>query len=363
MSDDDGEVEPHTLRAVLAAFWTALVLLFMVRTVTEDWTSRLSSLGRRLPEALFGAILCWLMCLVLRRADPRSIRARLLWVGGLSLPMGCIFSVVNAWAIYLSSLITHERCGYGAPCLPAFVRNLAIEYSVNFTFVFLAWGALFLGMRATAQALAAERRLGRARDEARLAELRALRYQVNPHFLFNSLNSLGTLVDRGDTVRARGMIGEMSSFLRYGLAIDPLADVELEDEVEMQRRYLEIERVRFAHRLTVQIDLEGAVRRARLPSLLLQPLVENAVKHGVATTSAPVTVSIFAETGPDRTIRIAVEDDAPLDELHAEIHLGIGLRNVTERLRARFGSEAILRAGARPGGGFRAEIIMPQVRS
>ena len=357
-----GEVDEALLARVLAGFWTMLELLLTLRTITESWESRLASLGRRIPEALIGAALCWLMYRILRRVDPRETLARCLWLIGLSLPLGCFFSIVNAFAIYLSSPLTTETCGYGMPCSSDFVTALAVEYSVNFTFVFLAWGALYVGMRATAQALAAERQAGLARDEARLAELRALRYQVDPHFLFNSLNSLATLVDRSDSAAARGMIGEMSSFLRYGLAIDPLADVDLDDEVEMQRRYLEIERVRFVHRLTVAIDIDRTLAHAQIPSLLLQPLVENAVKHGVASTGAPVTVTIRAAPLPDARMAIVVEDDAPGVLAKDEVRPGIGLRNVMERLRGRFDGAGSLTVGRRAGGGFRAEILMPLVR-
>ena len=158
------------------------------------------------------------------------------------------------------------------------------------------------------------------------------------------------------------MIGQLSSFLRYGLAIDPLADVDLEDEVEMQSRYLEIERLRFGHRLTVIIDIKLPLQRARIPSLLLQPLVENAIKHGVATTSGPVTVALRASIASNGQVRIIVDDDAPKAEGDQQPELGIGLRNVRERLRARFEETASLVVGTLPDGGFRAEILMPLVR-
>jgi hypothetical protein len=354
-------VDRGLLVRALALFWSGLTVLFMVRSITEPWASRFASLGRRLPEALFGAALCWLMYLVLRRVAAGSIARRLAWAVALSLPLGGLFSLFNAAALYASSLLTVEGCGDGRPCSVAVVRNLAVEYSVNFTFVFLAWGAVYLGMQATAEALAAERRLSAARDAARVAELRALRYQVDPHFLFNCLNSLGTLIDRGDGSAARAMVGEMGSFLRYGLAIDPLADVELEDEVEMQRRYLEIERRRFAHRLAVAIEIDPAVRHARLPSLLLQPLVENAVKHGVSSTSAPVRVAIRALRDADGRVVVTIEDDAPAARTLPATRAGIGLRNVEERLEARFDGAARLTVGPRREGGYRATIVMPLV--
>ena len=361
--DERGMVGRRTLLTVLTAFWTGLTVLFILRNINEDWTSRLASLGRRVPEAMLGASLCLAMARALDGLNPQGTVRRLLWVLGLSLPIGCFFSVANAWALYVLSPVTREGCAYGRACSPEFVINLAVEYSVNFAIVFLAWGAIYLAMKASAQAVTSERRASVAREEARLAELRALRYQVDPHFLFNALNSLGTLVDRGDVGAARGMIGEMGSFLRYGLAIDPLADVELDDEIEMQRRYLKIERIRFAHRLTVTIDVDPSIHHARIHSLLLQPLVENAVKHGVASTSAPVTVAIRAMSVSSNRMEIAVDDDAPIREANARVRFGVGLGNVSERLHARFGHEAKLTVGPRSGGGFQARIVMPAVRS
>lgn len=354
-------VDERLLTRILAGFWAALVVLYATRSVTESWTSRFVSLGRRLPEAVLGAAMCWLMYTIVRKTRTQTAGGRLLVAAALSIPLGISFAILNSWLLYVTSPLTGETCG-GKACTPAYLINFTFIDSVNFAFVFLAWGAICVGILASAEAIAAERRVGAARDEARVAQLRALHNQVNPHFLFNCLNSLGTLVDRGDATAARGMIGEMSGFLRYGLAIDPLVDVDVEDEVEMQRRYLEIERRRFAHRLNIDIRIDEQVRGARVLPLLLQPLVENAIKHGVATTSAPVLVSIEVRRLSIDRMAIVVEDDAPLNRSGAPERVGIGTRNVSERLRARFDGDASLTVGPRKGGGYRAEISMPLLR-
>lgn len=355
----EGDVDRSTLLKVLVAFWTTFVILFLVRNVTEDLASGAASLARRIPMAMLGAGLCWLMVVIFRRLSPSTWLARLSWVAGLSIPAGIVFAVANSLAFHYISTRLGEGCGSGRPCDVPFLTLLAIEYSVNCAFVFTAWGMLYFALRGTAEALAAERQLSAAREATRIAEIRALRYQVNPHFLFNCLNSLGTLVDRGDNDVARGMINEMSGFLRYGLASDPVADVELDDEIEMQRRYLEIERRRFAHRMEIDIDVDEAVRRARVPSLILQPLVENAIKHGVASTSAPVRVSMSAHAEPSGHVVVIVEENAPASRAGSPAGMGIGLRNVAERLAARFGAAATLEAGPLPRGGFRARVSMP----
>lgn len=357
--DVRGEVAPRSALKVLIGFWTAFTVLFLVRSYTEDWASRFASLVRRVPIAVLGGLICWAMAAALRRADPRTTASRVVWVLALSVPAGCLFAVVNSAALFFLSPVSGEGCGFGAPCTSDFAVALAVEYSVNFIFVFAAWGALYLGMRDAADAVAAERIIGKAREEARLAELRALRYQVNPHFLFNSLNSLGTLVDRNDAATARAMIEEMSSFLRYGLAADPTADVELKEEIEMERRYLSVEHRRFGHRLSVEISIPDGTRRARVPALILQPLVENAIKHGAAATPDAVTISISASRTAAGKLLLSVENNGPVSSsVHSAEQLGVGLRNVSERLKARFGNDGRLVAGHEDGV-FRAKMTIP----
>lgn len=354
--DDTAEVPRRTMATVLACFWTAYTVLFLARAYMEPWSSRFLSLARRVPVGIFGALVCLAIACALRRADPKGVRDRILWVAALSVPAGVGFAVVNSAALHIIAPISGEDCLGGFKCSVEGVTVLAVEYSVNFIFVFAAWAFLYLGMRDTRAALAAERATGREREAARLAELRALRYQVNPHFLFNSLNSLGTLVDRGDKGGARAMIGEMSAFLRYGFAADPVADVELEEEVEMERRYLAIECRRFGHRLQASFDVPDEVRRARVPALILQPLVENAIKHGLAHTSAPVTIRVTARCVGGGTLQLTVRDDAP--QRAGPAASGIGLRNVEERLAARFGRGARMEAGAAESG-FAVVLTMP----
>jgi LytS/YehU family sensor histidine kinase len=204
---------------------------------------------------------------------------------------------------------------------------------------------------------AAERQAARYQAEAQSAQLRALRYQINPHFLFNTLNSLSALVLAKRNADAERMIITLSTFLRSSLTGDPVADVPLADEIAMQRLYLAIEAVRFPERLIVDIDVPEALADIRVPGLILQPLVENAIKHGVATSHRPVTVTIRARTIAD-WLEIVVEDDgAPAAA--AASGTAVGLRNVCERLSARFGEKARCAAGPRVGGGYRVELGVP----
>ncbi len=225
-------------------------------------------------------------------------------------------------------------------------------------FLLLAWAALYLAMLAGAQARASQAREERFRSAAKAAELRSLRYQINPHFLFNTLNSLSSLVITGKDNRAEAMIQAVSNFYRHSLAEEPTEDVALEDEIALQRDYLAIEEVRFPERLVVTITLPDSLERARVPGMILQPLVENSVRYAVARSTTPVHVTIEALARDDR-LHLIVADDGPGLGDSGGGGFGIGLSNVRDRLRARFGDRAQVISGQVEQGGYRTELIMP----
>ncbi len=227
-------------------------------------------------------------------------------------------------------------------------------------FLLLAWASLYLALLAGAQARAAERREERFRSAAKAAELRSLRYQVNPHFLFNTLNSLSAMVVTGKVEQAEEMIQTISNFYRHSLADDPSSDVALADEFELQRHYLEIEAVRFPDRLQTDFDLPGTLADARVPGMILQPLVENSVKYAVAPRNRPVTIRLVAREEYGRLV-ISVSDDGPGVPDHVEHGFGIGLANVCDRLQARFGDQAGITSGPSDKG-YLTEIRIPLVK-
>ena len=150
---------------------------------------------------------------------------------------------------------------------------------------------------------------------------------------------------------------QLSDFFRRSLALNPMDDVTLAQEVDLQRLYLEIERTRFPDRLRFEVALDARSAEAKVPALLLQPLVENAVKHGVARFEGPTCIQIRARVdGPD--LEIVVENDA-VAEGPGSPGVKVGLQNVAERLRSRFGDQASLTAGEIAEGGFRNRLRMP----
>ncbi|MCL6249975.1 histidine kinase [Altererythrobacter sp. KTW20L] len=226
-----------------------------------------------------------------------------------------------------------------------------VEVAYGRYFMMLAWCALYLALLTGEKARAAERREGTYRRAAKAAELRSLRYQVNPHFLFNTLNSLSALVLTGRTEAAERMIQMISTFYRRSLADDPTSDVPLADEIALQKLYLDIEGVRFPLRLVAEYDVPPDLEDVLVPGMILQPLVENSVKHAVAPSGDQVKVTISAVEDYGRLVLSVSDNGTPADTGGpARDGFGIGLTNVRERLAARFGKEATVVSGPVPGG-------------
>lgn len=230
-------------------------------------------------------------------------------------------------------------------------------------FMLLAWCALYLALLTGEKARSAERREGEYRRAAKAAELRSLRYQVNPHFLFNTLNSLSAMVLTGKTQAAERMIQTISTFYRRSLADDPTSDVLLRDEIELQKLYLDIESVRFPMRLRAEYDIPADLEETLIPGMILQPLIENSVKHAVAPSSGQVTITLAAREEYGRLV-LSVSDNGAAAAVNDETRpgFGIGLNNVSERLQARFGDEATVASGPVPDG-FATYLRLPMRRT
>ena len=245
--------------------------------------------------------------------------------------------------------------------------RIAADMMVTWFFFYAAWAAFYIAMLAQVEALGAQRRAADAENAAQSAQVRALRYQVNPHFLFNTLNSLSSLVMTGRTDRAEAMLLALSTFFRSSLSLDPGADVSLAEEIELQQLYLDIEMARFPDRLNVEIDVPADLESARLPTLILQPLVENAIKYGVSKSRKAVVIRIEARNLGEGRMTVEISNrlkHGGRDELPAATHegTGLGLANVCQRLEARFGSRAQCRFGPMPTGGYKVSLTMPVER-
>ncbi|WP_375391974.1 sensor histidine kinase [uncultured Sphingomonas sp.] len=238
-------------------------------------------------------------------------------------------------------------------------RLLASIY-VTFT-VIAGWSALYFGINFY---LIVEEQIDQMRDlelQASSAQLAMLRYQLNPHFLFNTLNSISTLVLLKQTERANAMLSRLSSFLRYTLANEPTAHVTVAQEVETLKLYLEIEKMRFESRLRPRFDIDPRVEQARLPSLLLQPLVENAIKYAVTPQEEGAEICVDVTLAGER-VKISVSDTGPgLQDgaAPASLSTGVGLQNTRERLVQAYGPDQRLTTHSTASGGFAVSIEIP----
>jgi signal transduction histidine kinase len=248
--------------------------------------------------------------------------------------------------------------------MAAKMPRLIADGTVTWYFLFAAWSAIFIAMTQQQLARLTERRLAEAETAAHAAQVRALRYQVNPHFLFNTLNSLSALVMSGRADRAEEMLMALSTFFRTSLSLDPSADVTLGQEIGLQRLYLDIEKIRFPERLRVDIDVPDDLAATPVPALILQPLVENAIKYGVSATRDPVLLTIAARRLDggriqiDVTNRLAKRGKTIPAAVPAHEGTGLGLANVRQRLEAHYGERADCRFGPIPGG-YQVSIALP----
>ena len=203
---------------------------------------------------------------------------------------------------------------------------------LDYSFTLIGWSALYFGIKYWRQWQSEHERTLQAEALANHAQLDMLRYQLNPHFLFNALNSIRASIDE-DSQRAKRMVTEFSEFLRYSLLNDNSAPVELRQEIEAIKNYLAIEKIRFEDKLEVTFELEPAAEECRLPGFLIHPLVENAVKHGMTNNSGPLKIRIDARIR-NGSLVVEIANTGRLDT-RAQTNGGgthIGLRNVRERL-------------------------------
>lgn len=224
--------------------------------------------------------------------------------------------------------------------------------------IWAAASGVILAMAYAADIRDRERRILALQNLAHSVQLRALRFQLNPHFLFNALNSIAGLISAKRIDEAESMTEDLADFLRLTLALDPQKLITLEEELHLQNLYLEVERVRFPDRLTVRTDVPADLRMALVPSLITQPLIENSIKYAVAKSTRPVELAISARQAGDRLELVVADSGAGLE--HGDPKgAGLGLRNVGDRIRAHSGERGELAVEDRGPNGFRSKLLLP----
>jgi hypothetical protein len=377
-----------TVLASIAGLWLCYFVLTTLRSEVLGFGFPLEMMWRRALACLAGGAITAMLWLILRLFDARPLWTKIIAALVVSVPAAVLIVQSNAlvFADIEEKAAKNMAAGQGsltgdplasdampddgdsaAPSVvvqqvPLSPLQTLMEEAFGRYFMMLAWCALYLALLTGEKARAAEKREGTYKRAAKAAELRSLRYQVNPHFLFNTLNSLSALVLTGKTQAAERMIQTISTFYRRSLADDPTVDVPLREEFALQKLYLDIEAVRFPHRLRAVYKLPEDLEDAKVPGMILQPLVENSVKHAVAPTSEQVTITLSAREEYGRLV-VTVSDDgqaAAEGDRRAQAVLGhgIGVTNVRERLEARFGGDATIVSGPVPGG-YSTQLRMP----
>jgi two-component system, LytTR family, sensor kinase len=298
----------------------------------------------------------WFLCIFATTFVLRPV-CRLLMARPLS------WIALEVWA-FVCCLFAGALASLGAEFLPTFATidwKDYVETWLNTTVVLFLWCSLYFSIKHWQRSARERERLLRAESEAREARLSALRYQLNPHFLFNSLNAVSTLVLEGNAPAATRMLAQIADLLRTTLDSQSLAETPLSQEIALAERYLAIEQTRLGDRLRVALDISPHTLDALVPSMLLQPLVENAVRHGVAPLVDGGTIRILSSLHGSQ-LQVTVENSGipgpPQPQNHAATN-GIGLRNTAERLKTLYGAAHNLVLRWPETGGCQVTIELP----
>jgi hypothetical protein len=282
----------------------------------------------------FMGLSVWYVCRRFPLERPRLILMAITFAAGATV-------VVALWVALGGALAAALSLAPGYAGLSARYRAQIPALAAAGLLLYLLSVALHYVLLSLEAAREAEQREAALALLARDAQLAALKAQIRPHFLFNCLNSIAALAST-EPARARVMCVRLSEFLRRSLAVGERASIPLAEELALSRVYLEVEAIRFGERLTVEEDCDEAGGAFPIPPLLLQPLVENAIRHGIASRVEGGTVRVSVARGGGR-VRILIEN--PFDpESPSRPGTGIGLKNVRERLAARWGEEALFAA-------------------
>jgi hypothetical protein len=275
------------------------------------------------------------VCLRLWKPEPS-------WPKVIGITAACCYLL--GLACSLTGAVAEAQLGHANAHVSAWGAVLLVGFSNAFspTIALMAWSGIYFGVKQWEEANRREQRLLKTVALARDAELRALRYQITPHFLFNTLNGISTLVGEEQIQPARRMISLLADFLRSTLEPAERGDVTLAEELRQVQQYIAIEQIRLGDRMQVSITSDEKVRDVLVPHLLLQPLVENAIRHGIAPYLEGGQLSLRTMVHGS-FVRITIHNTYGLTENHRPPHNrapgGLGLVNTAERLLARYGED------------------------
>ncbi len=304
---------------------------------------------------LLGSVLGFLITLVLRIIYRRHVNRSILFV--ITCVLVICYLATLIWVLPVN-IVYYQVLNTGPG------PNSWIDYFMSGSrmfYVLVCWSCLYFGLKFyRAMEYAKEREL-KANALAHQSQLKMLRYQLNPHFLFNTLNAISTLVLDNSTQRANEMVVRLSNFLRHSLDNDPMQKVTLEQEVHTLELYLGIEKVRFEDHLKLDFQLANDAKDALIPSLILQPLVENSIKYAITQSEQGGSIKFRADILNDR-LRMVLSDDGPgvsLDEQQQLKSRGVGINNTRERLKQLYADRHSFTLSSVDPHGLQVEIQLP----
>jgi sensor histidine kinase YesM len=339
---------------VILIFWTAQFTFLTVARLVRMPEESLTNIYPRAIVTICAILLSFGLLALLRAVRRKTLVRRALIAVGLAVAGCAVHAAVNMTVFGLFYRPEPEP-------LSEYVISWLISMA-DFIWYYSALSVMLLALTYGEDLVENEDRIASLQAQANVAQLNALRYQLNPHFLFNTLNSVASLISKEMGAEAETMVVSLSDFLRSTLRMDSGREITLEEEIKLQSLYLDIEKIRFPQRLSVTIDVPEGLRDACVPNLITQPLIENAIKHGVGRSSAPVHLEVIACDWGGK-LSLEVRDDGGNATNGAPSGTQVGLRNVAERIKLRFGDQGSLTAGSRPGGGFSARILIPLRRA
>ncbi|HLV47737.1 MAG TPA: histidine kinase [Aliidiomarina sp.] len=275
-------------------------------------------------------------------------------------------------------LILVLACSYAAAVLWAVIDNAThweiykfgyrpynwlfyLQHSVVKFYIMMSWSGLYFVIKYYQLLQDEKQKALQAVSMAHQSQLKMLRYQLNPHFLFNTLNAISTLILVNENKTANRMVSKLSDFLRFSLDNDPIKRITLTREIDALLLYLDIEKVRFAERLQVQVNISASAERALVPSMILQPLIENSIKYAVAKLETPGIVQVDADVVGEQLV-IEIRDNGPVAYSASKYQVngrGVGLKNTEERLRALYGKHYSFNLSANTPTGCIVEMKIP----
>jgi signal transduction histidine kinase len=342
----------RTVFALTLAVWAMhYVMRTMLSLMPGDTLIEPGSLIARTIASSIGIALCLAIHALLKKVDSERPWRLLGYAIALSFPASLLLT-------YVGEFVFRYFTDYYVMYPDRWMNRWELSETYKaYQWNFFAWCALYAAARNNAEVRRRNQQLADANSAAQQAQLLALRLQINPHFLFNTLNTLAGLIVLGRNSESEKMVLSLSRFLRYTLARTPSQLTTLADEIGMLRQYLEIEAARFSDRLKVTWEIPADCTQALVPSLVLLPLVENALKYGLGGSERPVEIVISARHD-DSHLVLGVEDDGGSTHGNASGGLGIGLSNARQRLAALYGDDAWLDSGPLDHG-WRSVIRVP----